>query len=215
MAKPKLLAEWFWIDRWEGSSAVALPMEQQGLYRAMLTRAWRLGGSLPADPAQIQREVRCTPQEWKRAWPAVSPYWRPDPADPSRIINDTQREIMAEARRRSDDASAHARRAARARHERSPGNARAEPGEMPPSPSPDEDSETRTRVVVVSEASTADDDDGRKAPRMCPACRRPTLYWGTNPPQWFCGDRRGGCGKVKLTDEQLAAGWGAPALSPL
>lgn len=127
--KDKMLAEWFWIDRWEGSSAVALPMEQQGLYRAMLTRAWRLGGSLPADPGQIQREVRCSPAEWKRAWPAVSRYWRAADDDPSRLVNDTQLEVMEECRRRRDAASEHGKKAAQARHDKS--DARAAPEDIP------------------------------------------------------------------------------------
>ena len=35
--KTNLRAEWFWTDRWMGSSAFLLPMEARGLYREMLT----------------------------------------------------------------------------------------------------------------------------------------------------------------------------------
>lgn len=71
----KLLAEWFWTDRWIGSSAALLPLEARGLYREMLTHAWRRGAKLPADLEAVQRLVGATPDEWARAWPLVAPYW--------------------------------------------------------------------------------------------------------------------------------------------
>lgn len=74
----KLLAEWFWTDRWIGSSAFLLPIEPRGLYREMLTQAWRRGGSLPNDPIAIQRAVGCTASEWRRCWPQIERYWRID-----------------------------------------------------------------------------------------------------------------------------------------
>jgi uncharacterized protein YdaU (DUF1376 family) len=89
----KLLAEWFWTDRWIGSSAFLLPIEPRGLYREMLTQAWRRGGRLPNDPEAIRRAVGCTTQEWRRCWPQVEKYWRVDGAD---IVNDTQLDVWAE-----------------------------------------------------------------------------------------------------------------------
>ncbi len=74
----KLLAEWFWVDRWSGSSAFLLPMEARGLYREMLSQAWRRGGRLPNDPEAIQRAVGCTAVEWERSWPKIRGYLRED-----------------------------------------------------------------------------------------------------------------------------------------
>jgi hypothetical protein len=72
----KLLAEWFWTDRWMGSSAFLLPLEPRGLYREMLTQAWRGGARLPLDHEAIRRAIGATAEEWARAWPFVSTYWR-------------------------------------------------------------------------------------------------------------------------------------------
>lgn len=93
----KLLGEWFWTDRWMGSSAFLLPMEPRGLYREMLTQAWRRaarGGrpELPTDHEAIQRATGCTSAEWKRCWPHVEPYWRVDGAS---LVNETQLEVYA------------------------------------------------------------------------------------------------------------------------
>jgi uncharacterized protein YdaU (DUF1376 family) len=92
--KDKLLAEWFWTDRWTGSSAFLLPMEPRGLYREMLTQAWRRGGKLPNDPEAIRRAVGCTPSEWRRCWPKVEPYWR---VDGDGLVNETQTDVIADA----------------------------------------------------------------------------------------------------------------------
>jgi uncharacterized protein YdaU (DUF1376 family) len=108
----KLLAEWFWIDRWMGSSAFLLPMEPRGLYREMLTQAWRRGARLPNDPEAIQRAVGCTPKEWKRCWPHLAGYWR---VDGDSLVNDTQIAVYTAAKARLDRASAAGRRANAAR----------------------------------------------------------------------------------------------------
>ena len=63
MAAEKLLAEWFWIDRWMGSSAFGLPIEIRGLYREMLSQAWRRGARLPNDHEQIKRMTGVTDQD--------------------------------------------------------------------------------------------------------------------------------------------------------
>jgi len=88
----KLLAEWFWTDRWIGSSAFLLPMEARGMYREMLTQAWRRGARLPNDHEAIRRAIGATPGEWRRAWPAVQKFWR---VDGDQLVNDTQLEIYA------------------------------------------------------------------------------------------------------------------------
>lgn len=90
MKTDKLRAEWFWVDRWDASSAALLTMEQQGVYRTMLSQAWLRGARLPNDEQQIQRAIRCTPGEWERSWPAIKGYWR---VDGDWIVNDTQLEV--------------------------------------------------------------------------------------------------------------------------
>lgn len=75
-ATDKMLGEWFWTDRWMGSSAFLLPLEPRGLYREMLTQAWRRGAQLPDDYEAIRRAVGCTLAEWNRCWPKIERYWR-------------------------------------------------------------------------------------------------------------------------------------------
>ncbi len=90
MAQDKLLAEWFWTDRWIGSSAFLLPMEARGVYREMLTQAWRRRARLPNDHEAIRRAIGATVGEWRRSWPAVKRFWR---VDGDSLVNDTQLEI--------------------------------------------------------------------------------------------------------------------------
>jgi uncharacterized protein YdaU (DUF1376 family) len=84
------LAEWFWTDRWNGSSGFLLPMEARGVYREMLTQAWRRGARLPNDHEAIRRAIGATVGEWRRAWPAVQKFWR---VEGDELVNDTQLEI--------------------------------------------------------------------------------------------------------------------------
>jgi uncharacterized protein YdaU (DUF1376 family) len=110
----KLFAEWFWTDRWTGSSAFLLSIEARGLYREMLTQSWRRECRLPADHEAIRRVIGCTTQEWKRCWPKIERYWR---RDGEYLVNETQLGIWAEA------AAAHGRAVERARKG---GNGRAD-----------------------------------------------------------------------------------------
>jgi uncharacterized protein YdaU (DUF1376 family) len=109
----KLLAEWFWTDRWTGSSAFLLSLEARGLYREMLTQAWRRGARLPAHPEAIKRAVAATGDEWDRAWPVVAPYWRETPDGV--LVNDTQIAIFNETQARVVTNKARAEHAARTR----------------------------------------------------------------------------------------------------
>ncbi len=109
----KLLAEWFWTDRWIGSSAFLLPLEVRGLYREMLTQAWRRGARLPADPEAVKRAVAATDAEWGRTWPAVAPYWRQTAE--GLLVNDTQVEIYGETQARAIRASDKGVKGARSR----------------------------------------------------------------------------------------------------
>jgi uncharacterized protein YdaU (DUF1376 family) len=90
----KLLAEWFWTDRWMCSSAFLLPMEPRGLYREMLTQAWMRRCRLPNDHEAIRRATGCSAPEWRRCWPAVERFWR---VEADELVNDTQLEVWAEA----------------------------------------------------------------------------------------------------------------------
>lgn len=108
----KLLAEWFWTDRWMGSSAFGLPLEARGLYREMLTQAWRRGAKLPNDHETIRRLIAATEKEWKRAWPLVKRYWR---VDGDNLVNDTQIEVYLDAKARSDRATERGVKGAQAR----------------------------------------------------------------------------------------------------
>jgi uncharacterized protein YdaU (DUF1376 family) len=95
----KLIGEFFWTDRWIGSSAWLLPLEARGLYREMLTQAWRRGAQLPADDEQVKRACGVTDAEWDRCWPLIKHYWR---VDGEWLVNDTQREVYAEAMRKQE-----------------------------------------------------------------------------------------------------------------
>lgn len=90
----KMLAEWFWTDRWMGSSAFLLPIAPRGLYREMLTQAWRRGARLPNNHETIRRACGVTEKEWRQCWPYVQAYWRVDGDD---LVNDTQLSVYAEA----------------------------------------------------------------------------------------------------------------------
>jgi len=142
MKGEKLLAEWLWIDRWMGSSAFLLPMETRGLYREMLTQAWRRGARLPNDHEAIQRATGCTAEEWARCWPRLARYWR---EDGDSLVNDTQISVYAETVAARERASERGRKGAQATAQ-----ARAQAGaqvqaqavpehplkHQPPSPSP-------------------------------------------------------------------------------
>lgn len=96
MTRPdKLLAEWFWTDRWMGSSGFLLPMEARGLYREMLTQAWRRGGALPNDHDAIRRATGCSEDEWERCWAKVERFWKVAPGG-LELVNETQLEVLAE-----------------------------------------------------------------------------------------------------------------------
>jgi uncharacterized protein YdaU (DUF1376 family) len=94
MASEKLLAEWFWTDRWMGSSAFLLPLEPRGLYREMLTQAWLRGAQLPNDYAAIRRATGASQDEWDRCWPMIQRYWE---VRDGHLINTTQLEVYEEA----------------------------------------------------------------------------------------------------------------------
>lgn len=100
--KGRLTGEFFCLDRWFQSSAIALPLEARGLYREMLSRGWLNGGWLPNNHDAIRRLVGASEIEWRRSWPLVEPYWRVDGA---RLVNDTQLKIYGDAKVRADRAT--------------------------------------------------------------------------------------------------------------
>lgn len=177
-ALPKLLAEWFWTDRWMGSSAFGLPIEARGLYREMLTQAWRRECRLPNDHEAIQRIVGCTKPEWRRCWPKIERYWL---VDGSSLVNATQVEVYGRAMAGALKASDRARDAAHARWQRkhSSGNAQALLVQCPPSLSPSHEEQDQNkpapkprRAVHAVEKSNAAEEPSpdRDAPalRDCP-----------------------------------------------
>jgi uncharacterized protein YdaU (DUF1376 family) len=87
-------------------------MEARGVYREMLTQAWRRGARLPKDHEAIRRAIGATPKEWARSWPLIERFWREDGDE---LVNDTQLLIYAEAKQRSSNASARGQAGAQAR----------------------------------------------------------------------------------------------------
>lgn len=114
----------------------------------MLSQAWIRECRLPVDADELRRIVRVTTQEWRRAWPKVSRYWR---KDGDAYVNDTQLAIYAEAKAMRERASERGRRGAQAvlkqrssdaqassqaQPEQQTSNAQAVLEHKPPSPSP-------------------------------------------------------------------------------
>lgn len=142
MAEPKLRGEMFWTDRWLSSSAYLLRIEARGLYREMLTRAWTLGGYLPAEPALIRKAIGCDEDEWERSWPKIKRYWTKT-EDGTQIFNSTQLDVLGDAMKKAETRAEKAKKAAQARWNapsNATSNAQASPKHMleqcPPSPSP-------------------------------------------------------------------------------
>ena len=98
-----MLAEWFWVDRWTGSSAFGLSIEARGLYREMLSQAWRRGARLPQHHETIRRITGCTEAEWLRCWPLISSFWVA--TEDGNLVNETQLEVFNEALARQERAS--------------------------------------------------------------------------------------------------------------
>ena len=150
MPGDKLLAEWFWVDRWIGSRGFLLPMEARGVYREMLTQAWRRGAKLPKDPETIRRAIGATVPEWRRTWPIVKPFWR---VVGPHVVNDTQRAIYAEALARSTVASRRGKAGAAARWDAradAQASARGELEQWPPSPSPSREGTSKIDRLGIS-----------------------------------------------------------------
>lgn len=123
-----------------GSSAFLLPLEPRGLYREMLTQAWRRGGKLPNDPVKIRRAIGVTEEEWHRCWPQIERYWT---VRDGYLVNETQIEVYAEAEGVSQRALVRSQRATAARHPQgAPQGARKTLlKEKPPSPTPTDHAE--------------------------------------------------------------------------
>jgi uncharacterized protein YdaU (DUF1376 family) len=111
-------------------------MEARGLYREMLTQAWRRGARLPNNPEAIRRATGTTIAEWRRSWPKVKPFWHVLGAF---LVNDTQRAVYADCVARQASATARAQAAAGARWDAradAQASAQAKLEQCPPSPSP-------------------------------------------------------------------------------
>ena len=132
----KLLAEWFWTDRWMGSSAFLLPLAARGLYREMLTQAWRRGARLPNNHDAIKRAVGVTDEEWATNWPLIASYFR---VRRGFLVNHTQVEIYTRSRAIQDTRSVAGRRGGletQALKRQANRQAKRQANVKPPSPSP-------------------------------------------------------------------------------
>src|SRR5712671_3143385 len=185
--RSKLLAEWFWTDRWAGSSAFLLPLEARGLYREMLTAAWRRGGKLPGDHESIRRACGVTLDEWSRTWPLVALYWR---EMDGYLINDTQREVYERAEELSSINQRRARSAAEFRWRSSQNNARSNASSMrgamleqcPPSPSPSLDLDHLDHVDNSHDLDHQSRPEQKETERVSPALVRAfDGFWGVYP----------------------------------
>jgi uncharacterized protein YdaU (DUF1376 family) len=121
----KLIALFWWIDRWRSSSAyVDLTLEEQGAYRNMLDEAQLRGGPIPNDERILGRACGDA-TAWPRVRAAVmrhfvlqSDGWR----------NETLDEVIAESMRRVNKQAAYRERKRNASGNE-PGNASGnEPG---------------------------------------------------------------------------------------
>jgi uncharacterized protein YdaU (DUF1376 family) len=167
MNEPKLLAEWFWTDRWMGSSAFLLPIEPRGLYREMLSQAWRRGARLPADHEAIRRAVGCTLVEWNRCWPKIAGYWR---VEDDALVNDTQVAVWLEAKAIQERASSRGRAGAQARAQALAQAQREHvlKSQPPsPSPSPKERKEHAPTNVRAFRPTDTTDEIAERAGRFC------------------------------------------------
>lgn len=166
MSSDKLLAEWFWTDRWMGSSAFLLPLEPRGLYREMLTQAWRRGGKLPNDHEAIRRAVGCTAAEWRRCWPKIESYWQ---VCGEFLSNQTQSDVIESALAKHASAVDRGRKGAEEKSKKrlaklkaklkpslSPARVQLLADGKPPSPSPKDQSVDKDHLLTEA----ASDDGG-------------------------------------------------------
>src|SRR5579862_1048718 len=95
----RMNALWWWIDRWQKSTAFKdMTLEQQGAYRNLLDEATLRNGALPNDE-RILAKACGDASAWRRVRGAVmgrfhltSEGWR----------NETLDEVLTESKRRSD-----------------------------------------------------------------------------------------------------------------
>lgn len=201
MATDKLLAEWFWVDRWMGSSAFLLPMEARGVYREMLTQAWRRGARLPNDHGAIQRAIGATAKEWSRAWLLIERFWR---VDGDYLVNDTQLEVYADAQARQEQSVSRAKAGAQARWKHQPKQMASSDAQAPPvqcSPSPSPSPSPGIHKIPPSANVSVDAEIEEKAGKFLD--KYPVIY---------AEERRGGHFQLKpvlhfMTACQIVQGW--------
>lgn len=92
---------WYW-QRWQADFDVSrLTLAEQGLYRALLDAAWKMGG-LPDDALLLAKAARVALSEFRGPWKRVRPFWHL--RDDGKLYNKALEEI------RTDQVAAHARR---------------------------------------------------------------------------------------------------------
>jgi uncharacterized protein YdaU (DUF1376 family) len=185
-ASDKMLGEWFWTDRWMGSSAFLLPLEPRGLYREMLSQAWLRGARLPNSPEAVRRAVGCTEAEWGRCWPLIEGYWR---VDGDSLVNDTQLEVYEESKAAQEESSRRGAKGAAARWKDAQADAQAMPVHMlkqcPLDPDPDLDLEQAQDGKTVSSVPKAAHEPVDDSPTVLTF---PTI--GNHGPEWRLSERQ-------------------------
>lgn len=191
MADPKLLAEWFWVDRWTGSSAFGLTIEARGLYREMLSQAWRRGAKLPVEPETIRRFTGCTLEEWDRCWPYVRVFWE---VRDGVLVNATQLDVYARAMKGRTAAETRGKKGAEKRW-----------GDSSTSGSTTSSSNAQASAQAVASylLSPISTKNKRSPSPAAPSCARFDAFWKAYPKKVGKDDARKAFARRKVDDGLL------------
>lgn len=148
---------WWWVDRWRKSTAYTdMTLAEQGAYRNLLDELWLREGAIPNNERTLARACG-DPLEWPSVREVVLSRFK---LTAEGWVNDTQREVMAEAARRRELQRAKGKKRAEGA-KRGPGGrfsspaapaeppagapagapAERPPAHQPPSPSPSQEEE--------------------------------------------------------------------------
>lgn len=94
----KMLALWWWIDRWRKSTAYTdMTVEEQGAYRNLIDEATLRDGLLPNDERVLAKACG-DPRIWRRVRAVVLRYFT---VTPEGLRNDTLEEVLHQSRLRA------------------------------------------------------------------------------------------------------------------